>query len=146
MDMKKSKFHLYAGPAIMAVLEALGGKDFSRTSRMNIVCERYLAMVEDELSDLPFTQREWCAIFDANHGVQLDAGMVPNISLIWTNVHDTKGLGAKWKIDQIRLVRALQELPKTALIAIQEACDRFWSHTELGTDEALGQAGVRVPS
>jgi predicted GTPase len=54
------------------------------------------------------------------------------------NVHDTPGLGEKWSVDQNALVAKLQRLPKSTLIAIQEATDRFWSQAELSTVKGGG--------
>jgi hypothetical protein len=50
----------------------------------------------------------------------------------------------KWGIDQTRLVRKMQQMSKSTLIAIQEVCDRFWSHTDEPTETALTTAGVKV--
>lgn len=142
------KFSIYAGPPIAAALACLG-EDYAenRSGRLNTVAERYLAMVADELARLDLSHSEWCAIMDANNGVEQytgDAGV--NAVMLWANVHDTRELGVKWKIDQAELVRKLQQLPKSTLTAILEVCDRFWSRSGMPTDEALSASGVTLPS
>lgn len=140
-----NKFSIYASEPLLAALSALGDRDDgNRSARINVVCERYLAIVADELKRLKFSKGEWCAIMDANNGAQVylgGAALFP--SMIWANVHDSPELEDKWKIDQAALVRRLQALPPSSLIAIQEACDRFWSRTDKPTDEALAAAGVK---
>ena len=143
---KPSKISVYVGAALKKSLEALGDRyGENRSGRIEIVCERYNAMVADEIKRLPFTHAEWCAILDANNGVQLFAGGVElSPSMIWANVHDTEGLGKKWDIDQRALVQRLQALDRTALIVVQEVCDRFWSRSEQPTRDALKLAGIEV--
>jgi hypothetical protein len=82
---------------------------------------------------------------DANNGVEQHLGgaaMMP--SMLWDNVHDSDGLGEKWGIDETRLVKKMQQMSRSTLIAIQEVCDRFWSHTDEPTEQALTTAGVRA--
>lgn len=139
-----SKFSIYAGPPLQAALDCLGETYAeNRSGRLNTVCERYLAMVTDELARIDLTRAEWCAIMDANNGVEQYTGNpFGGGLLIWANVHDTIGLGEKWEVDQAALVRKLQQLPKSTLTAIQEVADRFWSRSGMRTDEALRAAGV----
>jgi hypothetical protein len=118
----------------------------NRSGRLNTVCERYRAMVADELARLDLSKGEWCAIMDANNGVeQYIGGAAQFPSMLWANVHDSGSqLGEKWGIDETWLVAKLQQMPKSTLIAIQEVCDRFWSHTDEPTEKALTTAGVRT--
>jgi hypothetical protein len=143
--VKSGKFSISAGPPMHAALGAVGDERAGgHSGRLNTICERYLAMVADELARLdPFTAAEWRAICDANNGVMPYADAVgTRPSRIWANVHDTPGLGDKWDIDQVALAQKLRRLPRTTLIAIEEALDRFWSHTEMDTDEAFRVAGI----
>src|SRR5205085_8400485 len=111
---------IYLGRPALAALECLAGEyGDNRSGRINSVCERYLAMVADELSRLPFSRAEWCAILDANNGV--DVYEMNSPPMMWANVHDTRD----GRSTRRNLVRRLQQLPKSSLIAIQEACDRF---------------------
>ncbi len=135
-----ARISVYVGPPLQAALDAVAGDD-APSSRINTVCERYLALVADELRRVSLTRAEWAAIMDANNGVTLYP--VP-AAMMWANVHDSPRLGEKWGIDQAALVRRLQALPPGALIAIQEACDRFWSRADLPTDAALHAAGITV--
>jgi hypothetical protein len=137
----------YAGPPLQAAISALGSHyEENRSGRLNTVCERYMAMVADELARINLSKGEWCAIMDANNGVEQylgGAAMMP--SMLWANVHDSGSqLREKWGIDETRLVKKMQQMSKSTLIAIQEVCDRFWSHTDRHTDEALATAGVKV--
>jgi hypothetical protein len=139
------RFSIYAGPPMIDAIKDLGSHyEENRSGRLNTVCERYRAMVADELARLDLSKNEWCAIMDANNGVEQYIGAAQFPSGLWANVHDSGSqLGEKWGIDQPRLVAKLQQMPKSTLIAIQEVCDRFWSHTDRHTDEALATAGVR---
>jgi hypothetical protein len=89
------RFSIYAGPPLQAALSALGSHyEENRSGRVNTVCERYMAMVADELARLDLSKNEWCAIMDANNGVEQylgGAAMMP--SMLWANVHDSDGLG-----------------------------------------------------
>lgn len=138
--MSEKRMSIYAGQPIADVIAAIGDRyDENRSGRLNTVCERYLGMVADELARIELTRAEWCAVMTANHGVS-----IPDIpSVIWANVHDTRGLDTQWNIDQAALVGKLQRLPRAALIAIREACDRFWSHAETPTEKALADIGVK---
>jgi hypothetical protein len=143
--LMSGKFSIHAGPPMRAALDAVGGERAgSRSGRLNTICERYLAMVADELAWLdPFTAAEWRAICDANNSVMPYADAVGTRSnRIGANVHDKPGLSDKWDIDQVALAQKLQRLPRTTLIAIEEALDRFWSHTDMDTDEAFRVAGI----
>lgn len=143
--MSSTKISIHAGQPIEAALNALGlGGHANKSGRLNTVCERYLAMVADELGRLDISYNEWCAIMDANNGVQPFVGH-PEIHLMLSaNIADTPSLGAKWDIDQPALVRKLQALPKSSLVAIQEACDRRWSRSDLDTELAMCEAGIPV--
>jgi hypothetical protein len=138
----ENRFSIYAGTPMVAALAALGQEGINRSGRLNTVCERYMAMVTDALARLDLSRGEWCAVMDANNGVQEWTGDPWHGTMLWANVADTPGLGEKWGVDQEVLVARLRALGKTDLIAVQEVCDRFWSHADLPTDDALAQAGV----
>lgn len=136
-----ARIKVYVAPPMEAALAAVdhGGQE---SSRLNTVAERYMAMVADELARLELTHQEWCTVMDANNGVQA-IGDDTHASMVWANIADTPGLGEKWGIAQSDLVRRLRALPRSTLIAIVEACDRFWSRSDLPTDAALAAAGIR---
>jgi hypothetical protein len=138
------RIQIYAGPPIEAALAAVGEAD-SASGRLNTVAERYLAMVRDELSRINLSRAEWHAIIDANNGVEIyiGSGRWPE-SMVWANVHDSRGLGDKWGIDQSALVAKLQAMPRSALIAVQEVIDRVWAHYQRPTDEVLAECGVTI--
>jgi hypothetical protein len=140
-----NKFSIYAGEPLIAALDAIGERYAeNRSGRINTIAERYMAMIADEISRLTFSRNDWCAILDANNGVQQFTGIGEFPSMIWANVHDTPELGKKWDIDQADLVRRLQALPRSSLLAVQEVADRFWSRSEKPTDKALKEAGVKL--
>jgi hypothetical protein len=140
-----NKFSIYAGAPLIAALDAIGERyEENRSGRINTVAERYMAMVADLIGRLNLSHAEWCAILDANNGVQVYIGAIEFPSMIWANVHDTPGLGEKWAIDQADLVQRLQALPRSSLIAVQEVADRFWSRAEKPTRQALKEAGINV--
>jgi hypothetical protein len=139
-----TKVNIYIGPPMDEALACLGG-DYNRSGRLNTVCERYLVMVRCELSRINFTHGEWCAILDANNGVELSTGVGEiNATMLWANVADSIGLGAKWGINQDDLVRRMRGLSKSAAVTVLEICDRFWSRSDLAPDEALAKAGVTI--
>lgn len=138
---KVDRIAIYAGAPVTAALAAVDGAGSS--NRLNTVAERYMVMVADELERLELTHAEWCAVMEANNGVQVWTGDQAHAGMVWMNVADSEGLGEKWGIDQGGLVRRLRALPRSTLIAIVEACDRFWSRPELPNDAALAAAGIR---
>lgn len=141
--MTEKRISIYVGQPIADVIAAIGAEYVeNRSGRLNTVCERYLAMVADELARIELTRAEWCAVMAANNDVSLYVGHPDVPSMIWANVHDNRGLDKKWNIDQAALVGKLQRLSHASLIAIREACDRFWSHSETPTDAALDAIGV----
>src|ERR1700757_1298912 len=57
----------------------------------------HLAMVASELAALKFTHVEWCAILDANNGVEPFTGAPELSTILWANVFDSgPELGDKW--------------------------------------------------
>ncbi len=140
------RIQVYEGPPMTAAFEALGEawRD-QRSGRLNTVCERYMAMVDDELARLDLTRQEWLAILEANNGVEPWTGHSGGVAavLVWANLHDHRGDGSHWGVDKDALVRKLQALPRSTLTAIVEACDRFWSRDGVAVDAALEQAGIR---
>lgn len=66
-------------------------------------------------------------------------------AMIWANVEDSGAdLGEKWEIDETRLAQRLRGMPRSTLMAIGEAVDRFWERHRMPTDEALAAAGVKI--
>lgn len=147
------RMSIYAGEPVQRALACLGPTyDENRSGRLNTVCERYLAMVDDELARLDLSESEWCAILEANNDVEIGVESHGHV-LIWANVHDCRGLSERWGVDQQALAKKLHQLPRSTLIAIREVADRFWSATN-GDDPVNGRtiaddlrrAGVRLPN
>jgi len=144
--MAERRLSIYSGPPIEAALAALGeGYDENRSGRLNTVCERYLAMVADELSRLELSKNEWCLILDANNDVEQYLGDTGgSTAMLWANIYDSpETISEKWDVDRDRLAARLRAMPRSTLIAIREACDRFWSRANAPTDNALHAAGIR---
>lgn len=137
------KLSIYAGEPLESVLAAVAdyGEE-NRSGRLNTVAERYLAMIADELGRLDLTRAEWLAILAANNDVSLGVADYP-ASLVWVNLADSPHIGEQFEIDEKRLAARLQSLPRSTLIAIREACDRFWARSDSSDDEALAESGIR---
>lgn len=131
---------IYLAPPLLRVLDGTT----ERSGRLNDVAARYLAIIDDAITRLPFSRDEWCAICDANNGCT-GAGVGDDFGWqeMWANVADADGLGDKWGIDQDALVAHMRRTSLVEKAAMAEVVDRFWAHSDLPTDEALRAAGVR---
>jgi hypothetical protein len=63
---------------------------------------------------------------------------------MWSHVEDSPELDEKWGIDRRALGKKMRGLTMAGRVAVREACDRFWSRSDLDTDEALAQSGIEV--
>src|SRR5579883_2547022 len=87
------RMSIYAGEPVQRALASLGRTyEENRSGRLNTVCERYLAMVDDELARLDLSESEWCAIMEANNDVEIGVESHSSHVLLWANVHDCRGL------------------------------------------------------
>ena len=129
--------NVYFADEIFALLDLDEGDRLSE--RVNYLIGAYYTMIADSMP--LFSRGEWCAIMDANNGTLYDH-ILP--SMLWANLHDSPGMSAKWDIDQGDLVKQLQSLSRSQLLAVQEAINGFWRHHELPTDEALQRAGAKI--
>lgn len=137
------RMSVYSGPPMQAALDAVDQEN--KSGRLNTICERYMLLISDQLRRIDMSRAEWCAILDANNGVQIYTGAGDiSATMLWANVHDTPGLGEKWGIDHTALVKKMQQYPQSALLAILEVCDRFWSRSQMDTDAALKASGVSI--
>jgi hypothetical protein len=137
------KLTIYAGAPVERVLAAVAEYgEQNRSGRLNSVAERYMAMVDDELARLEFTRAEWLAILGANNDVSLGIDHQPT-ALLWANLADSPHVGEQFGVDETRLAQRLRALPRSTLLAIREACDRFWARADLPDGEALAAAGIR---
>jgi len=135
------RFNIYAGPPITRVLEQ-AGRD-NKSGRMNDIAARYDAIITHELARLRLTEKDWCAIVDANNGAVLgdDVGWRST----WANVMDSPELADKWDVNPIALANRLRVLPLPAQAAVTEIVERFWSSPKLNTMSAgqlLGEIGA----
>lgn len=139
-----ARITIHAGRPLIEAIAATGDDDpetGNRAGRVNNIAERYMDIVHFAMPE--FTRAEWCAIMDANNGVQI-TGDLMSLLTAWVNVADSPELVEKWEVDHTRLAQRMQALPRAARIAIGEAIERFWRHHELPTDEALEKAGVKI--
>lgn len=112
------------------------------SSRIAACLARYAKM---SASLMPvFTRDQWCAIFEANNGTDVFGGDGISGTMIWANVADSPGLGEKWSIDQDQLVAEMRALSEAELLAVNEACVRFWQISSKPTDKAIKASGARV--
>lgn len=112
-----------------------------RSRRINNIAERYLDMIADAMPE--FSRAEWCAIMDANNGLGV-TGDLMSLLMAWANVADSPELDGKWDIDHSALAEKIRALPRASRLAVGEAVERFWSRSELPTDEALTKASVKI--
>lgn len=101
---------------------------------------RYYALIGEAKRTLSLSRNELCATMDACNGLHL----VDDIRwrYLWADVADTPDLGDKWGIDRDALVAKLRAMTPLQLIALADAIEIFWAHTQSDTDDALRIAGV----
>lgn len=140
MPADQSRLSIYAGPPITEVLAGFN----NRSGRLNAVCERYAAIVEDELRRASFTRAEWCAICDALNGAQIEVlGAGTSWELAWASVADSADeMNAKWGVLCEDIARRVQAMSVAGRAAVWEVAARFWCYSEVPIDEALARAGV----
>lgn len=144
-----TRIQIYAGRPVLDVLAA-PGEDYGQgnpSGRLNTVCERYLAMVADELGRIDLTRGEWMCLLDANNGVEMGLGTPAGggAAMIWANLYDSgPTFGERWGVDSRALAVRLQTMPRSSLLAIAEVIDRFWSRSEQDSDAVLTAAGVSL--
>lgn len=103
------------------------------------VLKRYAALVELGTRDAArvLTRGEWNAVADANNGAlelyeYVDGpDRLSPLLVIWSNVQDSDGLGAKWGINQTALVKKLRDLRPHCGEAIMVAVRWFWAHLQI---------------
>lgn len=105
-----------------------GGESISAVAQRAV--HRYLMTCANSLPVLRVA--EWCAIFDALNGTwQLDTW---SPRYVYAEVHDCRGLGVKWGIDQAALVDTLMALDWGACMAIVDANEQFWARDDGAMD------------
>lgn len=86
---------------------------------------------------------EALALVDVANGTLWDS---VSAALIWAEVANVAGLGAKWHIDQDALVAKLRACSYIQQLAVVDGCERFWSHHEgrheVDLMEALARCGL----
>lgn len=81
---------------------------------------------------------EALAIVDTLNGTWMDAA---NSHLVWAEVEDNEGLGARHGIDQAVLVDKLRALPTHAQLAIVDAAERYWQAEDDARASILASLG-----
>lgn len=135
---------IYVGEGIARALGArIEQEDGSFSGAVNGIAGRYADIVERSMPE--YTEREWCAICDANNGSWfLDSFSPP---LIWANVADTPEIGEKWEIDADSLVSRLRALTYCQSAAVVDVIERFWASPRLNTlsnRDLLTEAGAKI--
>lgn len=136
-----TRFNIYAGPALRALLAAHGmadgpveGDHYSRSGLISAVAERYREVCRRSLPRL--SADEWCLIFDALNGyASLIEGdtvglTVSGVALgVADHIH-LNGADTTWDVDGPALVARLAACTWTELLAVLDAAERFWSFPE----------------
>jgi hypothetical protein len=131
---------------------ALAGSD-NRSGRLEEVCNRYLAIVAEELERLDLSETEWSAALNGFESVLQTAGI--NISRLrsdpvtwripWMLALPNRGIADKWGVDVQALTEKMERFSLAQRAAFAEACDRYVRHRNegLAPDQATERAGVR---
>jgi len=136
--MAKATIHIHPETS-----EIIGPTDPGTLSlRIAAMLARYELLCRDNMPTL--TAAEWCAVFDANNGTDVFAEQPVMPSIVWANVADSVGLDEKWEIDSASLLRSLENFTSSQLIAVQEACVRFWMQSETDTQTALKHSWAKT--
>lgn len=111
------------------------------SSRLMCIADRHRQFVADNMPSLKLS--EWCAIMDANNGVDAFVPLVA--SMVWRNLQDSLDLGEKWGIDIRLLVHRMRGMSVSELLAISDVCHRFWSDDTGGHyREILKRCGGKI--
>jgi hypothetical protein len=137
MPAKKTSVYL-----IQRTLD-VAGEGESLSGRLNQIVARYDDLIRLAMPE--FSEKQWCAIFDANNGTILSIDNDPHwpgnyFAGVWANVADSRGFDEKWGVDVQKLSARLRDLEPAQKIAVVEAIQTFWEHHEKPTEEALAKA------
>lgn len=115
------------------IIQSMGQPGVSLSLRVATMIDRFCAMCQAAMPE--FTEAEWRAILDANNPTS-DADHVdaPDPERIWRNLEQTP--------DAAALVDRLRGLSRVELIAVQEACSRYWAHEDLPEQERFRAAWI----
>jgi hypothetical protein len=136
MPAKKTSVYL-----IQRTLD-LAGEGESLSGRLNQIVGLYDELIAAAMPK--FSDKEWCAIFDANNGGFLplyeEQSADSIYTGIWANIADSPSFKEKWGVDNRKLVDKLRELARAERIAVIEAIQTFWEHHQKPTDKAIAIA------
>ena len=115
------------------VMGAVGKAGASLSHRLSVMIVRFRAMCHAAMPE--FTEAEWRMILAANNPTSdadhLDA---PEPERLWQNLDQTP--------EAVSLSARLQSLSRVELIAVQEACSRYWAHEDLPEQERFRAAWI----
>ena len=138
---QKTKFSIYAGDHLRAVLE---GHD-NRSGRLNDVAELFALVVERDCPEM--SEPQWVAVCAA---LSLDTHLASMARLGWAWVPLAAcldGLGDKWGINAFSLAERLRNSTTGQMVAVAEIVDRYRRHMQkpgMTAPEALRLAGARI--
>lgn len=142
----KGKDHLYAALVDVRCEKRVDREGLSRAERIDMICERYRFMVEDEMPTL--TVSEWLGIMDAcnprmdfKRVSRLPEGVVDMMK----EAHE-KEIGLRHGYDPDTLFGKISNRSPN-IVPIAEVADRFWgSDFEDGRshEDRLRDAGARI--
>jgi hypothetical protein len=140
--MGGERITIYAGDPIRRVLQVDGE---NRSGRLNAVCERFDAIISDELTRMTLSRDEWCAICDVLNGTWL---LDHNWQSCWAEMLDSPEMDEKWGIDHQALGWRLHKMGLAGRAAIVDVVERFWASPNLNqvtNEELLREAGASWP-
>lgn len=112
----------------------------SESGRIATIIRMYTDVARESRPIL--TRAEWCGLFDHMNGLEV-AGEMADLRLLWANITEHDGLGAKWGFDQALLAQKLHGLPYPQLVAIYEVKEQFWAADPArAIDRVLDSLGV----
>jgi len=126
---------IYLAAETAAALESSMVPQDSISGTINSIVLSYFRVLDDGkkwLKDHPLSSGEWSAIIDANNGSLIDHHAA---TLLWANVHDSRGFTEKWGVDVAALSDKMRALPLPAQLALADIVRLFWSdpHDDIAT-------------
>ena len=140
----KHKSSVWLTPELISIIQATFPEGRGNMSgRINTILSRYAEMVARSAPELSLS--EWGAVCDANNGTMTD-DMPASVTLLWANVHDSRGLDEKWDVDVKKLVNKMRAWSYAESVACAEIVERFWSDPiPEDNREWLIKCGARIP-
>lgn len=118
---------IYLAAETAAALESSMRDEDTISGTINFIILSYFKVLDDGkkwLKDHPLSNGEWSAIIDANNGSLIDHH---SSTLLWANVHDSRGFTEKWGVDVAALSEKMRAFPLPAQLALADVVRLFWA-------------------